>query len=220
MTTSEFKKIGRLLKVAYKELEEQALKEGIDILSDTYEEMIDATRDAVLSKYGFSLAEYREAKDIVINENKTATSKKFDLVDNELDNMSSILEEINNKIESIETPTEEDIEVIAEKIAKKYIKEPKVINQIVERIVEKRPVKETVKITERVEYDDSKLQDKIKELQEELDSIEIPKFISAASPDVTLLTCPDRCGSPPTIIVSVDRIIPLLPLTIILSHNY
>jgi hypothetical protein len=62
MTISEFKKIARLLKAVYAELERQALSEGIDITSPQFEELINRVRESSLAKRGFTIEEYRNAK--------------------------------------------------------------------------------------------------------------------------------------------------------------
>src|SRR3990167_6264736 len=119
MTTQELKKIMRLLKEAYKEMEEEALAKDIDIFSDEYKQIIDKARIIILEKLGFTLEQYREAKDkygIVKNLDKEAqetTSKRItDLLDTHI-------------------PDIEEIEDISNKVSKKYIKPPQVTNQIV-----------------------------------------------------------------------------------------
>jgi len=62
MTIAEFKKIARLLKTVYAELEREALTQGIDITSLEFDELIAKVREATLAKRGFTLEEYRQAK--------------------------------------------------------------------------------------------------------------------------------------------------------------
>ena len=63
MTTSEFKKIGQKLKKLYAQLEIEAQKEGITVLSPAWDLIIEKAREALLKKEGFTIEEYREAKD-------------------------------------------------------------------------------------------------------------------------------------------------------------
>jgi hypothetical protein len=65
MTTAEFKRVGRLLKEVYAELEKEALQDGIDIFSEEFRTVRDQLRLEVLKRLGFTLEEYREAKELV-----------------------------------------------------------------------------------------------------------------------------------------------------------
>lgn len=170
MTTAEFKKVARLLKEAYKELEQEALDNGVDLLSKEYDELQSRVREAILEKSGFTLQEYREAKA------KVAGFSQADLVDN-TEKTSEIISQLSEKMQEVDArhiPDEDEIEEIAERVAKKYIKEPVIVNKIVERIKEPKIIKETIKVKERVEYDDKKLIRKIDEVSDKVSSIKIP----------------------------------------------
>lgn len=169
MTTSEFKKIARLLKEAYKELEEEALKNGVNLLSKEYDELQAKVREAVLNSQGFTLEEYREAKA------KVTGFTQADYVDS-TEKTGEMLSELAERIEEVDSkhiPDEEEIEEIAERIAKKYIKEPVVINKIVERVKEPKIIKETVKVKERVEYNDKPLRKELENLEKKIKDIPI-----------------------------------------------
>lgn len=166
MTTAEFKKIARLLKEAYKELEEEALKSGVSLLSKDYDEMQTRVREAVLESQGFTLEEYRSAKAKVAGFSQAdlvdETEKIDDKVSKKVSESIISLEERIEQLERAYVPTAEDIEDISNRVAKKYIKPPQITNQIIERIKEPKIIKETVKVKE--EYND-------KPLRKELESI-------------------------------------------------
>lgn len=172
MKTKEFKKIGRLLKEAYAQLEKEALAEGINILSADYDALVAKTRLAVLESLGFTLEEYREAKA------KVAGFSQADLVDHVEDYDTKIQEA--HEASSRHVPTDEEIRAIAKEIAhavaKEYIKPPQITNQIVERTTIKEPtvVKETVINETKVEYNDGPLLAEIGSLNERLESLKIP----------------------------------------------
>ena len=63
MTSSQFKRIGQFLKKAYAELETAAVNEGIIPGSVEFEALRDKIRDATLSRAGFTIEEYRQAKE-------------------------------------------------------------------------------------------------------------------------------------------------------------
>jgi len=139
MTNPQFKKIARLLKQVYKELEIEALKNGTDLMSPEYDVMVASAREAVLKKMGFTIEEYRTAKEEASEERKKLVPQ---------------YDEIKKRLDEMKIPTSEEIAQIAEEIAKKIVKEIKV----------ERPqqvIKETIHTTERVEYDDSSLRAEI-----------------------------------------------------------
>jgi hypothetical protein len=179
VTTREFKKIGRLLKEVYREIEQEAINTGIDLLSPEYDEIIDQARLTVLKKHGFTLEEYISIKEQVEGLSKEKTLDIMTATRQEVDETLRRVEEISER----HIPTENEIseiaeevaERVAERIAKKYIVEPKIINKIVKEIKIKEPkiVKETVRVKERVEYDDKSLRKEIKKVDEKIDDIKI-----------------------------------------------
>jgi hypothetical protein len=171
MTTAEFKKIARTLKEVYKQIEAEALAEGISLLSPEYDQLIAIARERVLEAAGYTLQEYREAKA------KVSGFSQADLVDHtertaaDIDAaLKAIEQEANRHI-----PTQEEIEAIAKRVAEAVVKPPQIINQIVKETTIEKPkiVKETVKIKE--EYNDKPLREEIKKVKEKVDSIKIPE---------------------------------------------
>ena len=171
MTDPEFKKIARLLKEAYKELEIEAVNNGVDIFSDEFKQAQDAVRLAILSKYGFTLEEYRIIKDSIASANKKR--------------VESQITEVKEKIEEVASREQprvfslEEIESIARGIAEEYIKPPQIINKIVKETIVSEPqiFKETKEITNNVAYDDSKLIESLQELNKRFDDAKPPEPI-------------------------------------------
>jgi hypothetical protein len=172
MTNQEYKKIGRILKEVYKELEEEAREIGLSLISDEFELAIVNARKLVLEKLGYTEEEYLAIKG--------KTADELAKTKHKIDNLQEELEQQKQK----EIPTTEEIEGVAEqvadKVAQKYIKPPevKIVNKIVERIKEPKIIKETVNITERVEYDETKIQEQIQNLYKRLDEIKIPEPVN------------------------------------------
>lgn len=163
MTSKDFKKVGRLLKTLYRELENRAIEEGIDITSDEYEQMRDEVRDTILTKMGYTIMEYRVAKNETLEQQKAQRGQ-------ERQEFMEMLEEIQESI-----PTEEMIK----ELAKSVIPEPKIIektiNKIVKEIEKPTIVQETKTIIEREEYDDSELKSALKSIVERFNAIPEPK---------------------------------------------
>jgi len=97
MTTQELKRIMRLLKVAYTEIEKEALENGIDIASSEYENLIDKARELLLSKQGFTVAEYREAKMQLKTERIAETTKSTDEISSNLEKVFSGIEKVKGE---------------------------------------------------------------------------------------------------------------------------
>jgi hypothetical protein len=68
MNTQDLKKMYGLIKKAYGLLDEQALKEGIDITSPQYDALKTRARINILKKWGFTNEQYQEAHDNFQNE--------------------------------------------------------------------------------------------------------------------------------------------------------
>lgn len=62
MDVKTFKKVARALKLLYSELEIEAVKSGLNIASPEYDQLIEAAREALLTKYGYTVEQYEEAK--------------------------------------------------------------------------------------------------------------------------------------------------------------
>lgn len=175
MTTKEFKTIARLLKQAYKELEIEAVKEGVDLLSPEYQEMMSVVRETLLSNHGFTLEEYRTAKAEVEGISSVGVYE-------EVKKLKSKTKEIDDK----HIPSEKEIidiaEDVAERIAKKYIKEPVIINKIVKEIEQPKIIKETIKeldkkVLEELDKDLFQLQTLALDTKDKLDKLKIPEEI-------------------------------------------
>jgi len=156
MSIRQFKRVARILKEAWKELEEESLREGIDIFSEEYENLQDLVREKILANLGFTLEEYIEAKEIVSPSKEQKTK-------------SVVVEELSK----IHIPTTEEIKDIAKTVP------PKIINKIVKETVKIKPtiIKETIieHTTERVEFDDTALKQEITSLREQVEGIEFPE---------------------------------------------
>lgn len=165
MTTAEFKKIARLLKKVYQELEQEAISEGISTLSPEYDQLVAKAREKVLESQGYTLQEYREAKA------KVSGFSQADYVDS-VEQHTSKLEELGNR----HIPTSEEIADIAEEVAQKYIVPPQITNQIVkEYTIEKPRIIETTKQTIiKEKYNSKPIEEKLSKVQEQLSEIRIP----------------------------------------------
>jgi hypothetical protein len=163
MTTNDFKKVARLLKQVYAELEHEALEEGIDIFSDDFLRVRDALRLEVLKRMGFTLEEYREAKELV------APAKRVDV--------TAKLNELTESVENLVIPEEEDLLEKAKEIAEAVVKPPVIQNQIVERTTVEKPVHThtTVKETVNEEFDPSPIYKELELLKEKVAAIKTPE---------------------------------------------
>lgn len=173
MTIQEFKKVARILKESYKEIEAEALSNGIDIFSDEYKQLIDIAREKILTKLGYTLKEYREIKEQFEISRKSEVNKKID--------------EVSQKIKDIPPPiippTKEEITEIAhevaEEVAKKYTKEPIITTQIVKETthevrIEQPKIIETTRVT-RETYNDKHLKKEIDNLYQKINDIKLPE---------------------------------------------
>lgn len=88
MTTSEFKRIARLLKTVYAEIEKEAIQTGIDITDPKYQILLDKARENILEKNGFTLDEYNQAKaelETTRKSEKSTSESKLDSVFEKID---------------------------------------------------------------------------------------------------------------------------------------
>jgi hypothetical protein len=166
MTIKEFKKIAQLLNRIYKELELEAIQNGVNVLSGDFDLMKASARDEVLRKFGFTLQDYKDAK---------AESERIRRGERpSFEEIKSAFDELRQ----LPVLTKQEVEAIAEEAVKKH--PPQIINKIVKEVkIEKPPqvIKETVvnEITNRVEYDDKELKTELKNLKKKVDAIEIPE---------------------------------------------
>ena len=170
MTIPEFKKVGRLLKQAYRELEEEAIQHGVDLMSSEYEELMAMTRELVLSYLGFTLDEYREIRTLYLDaRNKVG--------DGEFEKRIDILSKTH-------IPTADEIIAQAHEVAKEYIKPPQIIHQIVrETTIEKPTIINQTNVIERIE----KIVERV---------VEVPKEVEKAveSPNESLINPKENIG--------------------------
>lgn len=172
MKTSEFKKVARLLKEVYAQLEAEALSDGVDIFGEEYLEVRDALRLEVLKRLGFTLEEYREAKELV------APAKKVDVAQQALE-ASKLTQETSERIDALKIPDEEELLSKAKEIAEAVVKAPVIQNNIVERTTIEKPtiVKETVLQTVNEEYDPSEIFAELGYLNDKLENLVIPEGV-------------------------------------------
>lgn len=176
MTTAEFKKVARLLKEVYKQLETEALSEGIDIFGEEYAVVRDRLRLEVLRRLGFTLEEYRDAKELV------APAKKVD-VRAKLEELATKADSITEKVDALEIPDEDELlekaKELATDIAEKVVKPPTIVNQIVKETTVEKPtiVKQTNTVIEREEFDDSPIWAEIGYFNDRLNSLKIPEGV-------------------------------------------
>lgn len=173
MTISEFKKIARVLKEVYAEIEKQAIFEGIDIFSEEYKTLTDKAREGVLNKAGFTLEEYRIIKDSYTPANKQKVNQQIEIINSEIEDIKST--------PPPNIPTKEDIFIIAHQVAKEYIKPPQITNQIVKEItkevtVERPKIIETTRQTVvKEKYNAKPLEEKLSKLESKIENIKIPE---------------------------------------------
>lgn len=166
MTQKEFKKIAQLLKKVYQELEFEALKNGVNITGEEYDLMVANAREAVLKKFGFTIEEYRTAKEEAENLRRGERPS--------FEELKTVVEEYRK----LPVLTKEEVAEIATDVAKKYVTAPQIINKIVKEIKIQTPpqiIKETIvnEITQRVEYDDTQLQKELKRILQQIDEIKV-----------------------------------------------
>lgn len=162
MTIPEFKKTARALKETYKLLEQEAMESGVDIFSDEYKQAQAVVREAVLKKLGYTLEEYREAKELVAPAKKVDTKK--------------LIEETQAQVKEIADRP------IPEKVIEKttIIEKPsitrQIINKITNQIIKEKPtiVKEQITNQTIEKYDDYQLRQELAKLESQIARIIIP----------------------------------------------
>lgn len=160
MTSQEFKKVARVIKAILKEIESQAIAEGIDITSTEYEKLVARARLGILKKSGFTLEEYQQSKEETLRLQKEERQRSKNQIAKEL----------------LELNREKVDEQTVRKIAEEYIKEPVInnftTNEIIKETIIEKPVivekRET--IIEREEYDDSAIKTALESITERLES--------------------------------------------------
>lgn len=165
MTSSQFKQIGRILKQVYAQLEADAIKRGINLMSAEYRALQDKARLAVLNKSGFTLEEYGRAKAEVVG------FTQADMLDVAQETKAFATTAFNK----IHIPTKEEITQIALEVAKQFIVPPQITNQIVKETIIEKPIKETINTVNKVEYNDAPLLAELGYIADKVDNIKIPE---------------------------------------------
>ena len=62
MNSQQYKKAARLFKSTWKDLEKEAIKDGVSPLSEDFKLVQDKIREQILERAGFSAEEYKEAE--------------------------------------------------------------------------------------------------------------------------------------------------------------
>lgn len=170
MLISEFKKVARLLKLVYAKLEAEALADGVDLFGAEYKSVQDALRLEVLKRLGFTIEEYREAKELV------APAKKVD-VESVLKEVSEKTTEVSDRVDALVIPKKEEILEEARGIAESVVKAPVVHNNIIERTTIEKPItiERTILKTVNKEYDASPIFAELGYLNDKLDNLDIPE---------------------------------------------
>ncbi len=131
MTISQFKKIVKQIKLVESELEQEAIENGIDLMSQEYEDALIKAKQLVLEKSGFTYEEYKEIKERISSVSKAGT---LDFVDR----TKAKLKELEDR----HIPTLEEINEIVKSLIPK-IPAPQIINKIVK--VKEKPITKVVK---------------------------------------------------------------------------
>jgi hypothetical protein len=170
MTQKEFKKIAQLLNRVYKELEMDALAQGVSPLSTDYDAMQADARERVLTKMGFTLDEYREAKNQIMEEAKDVTLQEVKLIMDELRSIPQL------KMEDVQRLAKDAAEKVAEEVAQKYIVPPQITNQIIKETTVEKPITiETIREVKIIEeYDATYLEEQIVAVRKKLQELKIP----------------------------------------------
>lgn len=171
LSTTDWKRIARLLKEAYAALREEALSTGVDIFSSEYTDVTNKVRDTILARAGFTLEEYNQVKNDLENA-RAARNANSDISVALIEQAKSKLEEINNLGGLI---TREEVTQIAHDIAKEYIVAPVVTNQIIkettkEVIKEKPQIIETTRVV-NIPYDDKYVKEQLSTLSKVVSEI-------------------------------------------------
>lgn len=167
-TTTEWKKMARLLKEVYAKIREEAIISGMNILSPEYDELINIARLKILENNGWTLEEYRTIKEQIEGVDKIGTLEV-------MKNTQEKVREFNQRLSEFRIPTEEEIEDIAEQVARKYIVAPVIKNEIVkEYTIEKPRIIETTRVVKE-KYDDTKINKRLDEIKSALKELKIPE---------------------------------------------
>lgn len=167
MSPTDFKKIARLLKNLYSDMEPRAIAEGMDVSSTAYDELKAQARLNLLKKMGFSLLEYQTAKD------QAAPPTRAEM----MTTMNEIRDHIA-VIKNLKIPSQEEIAAVATDIVKKNLKPAQVThnttNEIVRETTVEKPtyIKETV--VQKEVYNDAPLQEQLNAISKKMDEFKIP----------------------------------------------
>ena len=187
MDKQQYNRIKKLVE----KLEEQALKEGIDTLSEDFQVII----QQVLEKKGFTpddfrVAEkrYEEGEDFSILTKKQQEGLEKKITQEVRDAVSEAMARVQ-----LQVPTAEHIESIAERIAKKYVVPPKVINKIVKEVIRENPKEQTPFADETARQD-------VEELRKDMIALQLSHV--GMSDEMTKEIATIKSGIPQNVITS------------------
>jgi len=173
MNKKEFKRIARILKEAYKEIEKEALEGGLDIFSKEYDNLILMSRAKILEKLGYTVEQYLEAKEQIATLNKTDTE---DLAKR----AKSFMEQGKETLSNLHNSTKEKISEMTNRA--KILSKPKVIKETIEKVIIEKPttihttndIHTTNEIIKKEKFNAKPLYEKIDILNKKVDKIKIP----------------------------------------------
>jgi len=155
MTIQEFKRINKLLTRGYDELEEEALRDGVNIVSSEYDQLITTVRDKILESQGFTLKDYRITKEKV----EGGSSSVVRQIAEETETKVNVLENhLRQKFEAIFNESMENIPSMVRDLVIEYRLPPQITNEIVKEI--------TVPQITKEEFSDEELQKEIQSLKD------------------------------------------------------
>jgi hypothetical protein len=163
MKLTDFKRIARVLKEAYEEVQKETLSAGITPAGDKYSELLSKVREEVVTRAGFTVEDYIQAKETYLKVKKDPGNLVSFVETVEGRIMKKVGERLDKQDKTLSAiVTREDVEYIARDVFEST--PPQVVERVVEKIVQ--PIKETV--INREEYDDSILKEELEGSKSEL----------------------------------------------------
>lgn len=97
MTTTDFKKVARLLKIVYAKIEAEAVESGVDLFSEDYRDLILIARNRTIIKSGFTVEEYEETKTQLENDRAKTKEDKEQVLKHILETVETVKKEKGEK---------------------------------------------------------------------------------------------------------------------------